>query len=208
MKKRMQVKEDIINKQSSRTATQFIVVVVMFICVVTHQALNIAFACAIEKNENITLNTKNSTLFVQANCTARLTASTATIFLSFFMLPQQRNAHIYLTRCFQMKKKVVASFPQPPNLLFMLRIGGILLFVPLIQHIFMNELKRIYFFAFNENEIISIFLSKNEQPFIWNGEMKWNVVMLENKDEMKENPRQSVNVRVWVYSNGICCQKN
>lgn len=28
----------------------------VFICVVTHRALNIVFACAIEKNENKTLN--------------------------------------------------------------------------------------------------------------------------------------------------------
>lgn len=52
------MKEEKLKKQRSRTAMQC-TVVAMFICVVTHQALNIAFACAIEKNESITLNTKS-----------------------------------------------------------------------------------------------------------------------------------------------------
>lgn len=97
----------------------------MFICVVTFvRALNIGFACAIEKNENKTLNIKQKRTVQYFFCLFRrvtsvwycmlhrlfvqnallLTAMLLLFFLSFFMLPQRRNDHIYLTRCFQMKR--------------------------------------------------------------------------------------------------------
>lgn len=101
-------------------------------------------------------------------------------FSSFLLtLPQQRNDHIYLTRCFQMEKNLASSpLPDARTILCIYLRSEFKAFYFSFsppQCVFMNELKRIYSFVFNNNEKSHLHFSlKKKWTIICLCEM-WNV---------------------------------